>query len=114
MPGVASALEDKHHNLGIGNARRVSVISTKDRTRAIVNLTQLVSYDTDVRGNTLYLMVGGDASGVPSLREYASAGDTSSSERYSGDSRVNNVDFRRGSNGEGMIIVELSNPKAPD
>jgi len=113
MPGVTSALEDKHHNLGIGNARRVSVISTKDRTRAIVNLTQLVSYDTDVRGNTLYLMVGGDGSGVPSLREYASARDTSSSERYSGDSRVNNVDFRRGSNGEGMIIVELSSPKAP-
>ena len=38
MPGVVSSLEEKHHNLGIGNARRVSIITTKDRTRAIVNL----------------------------------------------------------------------------
>ena len=58
LPGVVSGLKEKHHNLGIGNARRVSVVSTKDRTRAIVNLTQLVSYETSVEGNTLVLLVG--------------------------------------------------------
>ena len=47
MPGVASWLEEKHHDLGIGNARRVSIISTKDRTRTIVNLTELVNYETE-------------------------------------------------------------------
>ena len=30
----------------------------KDRTRAIVNLTQLVSYETSVQGDTLVLLVG--------------------------------------------------------
>ena len=45
LPGVTSSLDEKHHNLGIGNARRVSIISTKDRTRAIVNLTQLGGYE---------------------------------------------------------------------
>ena len=49
LPGVTSSLDEKHHDLGIGNARRVSVISTKDRTRAIVNLTQLVGYETEVQ-----------------------------------------------------------------
>ncbi len=75
MPGVVSALYEKHHNLGIGNARRVSIISTKDRTRAIVNLTRLVSYETEVRGNTLYLLVGADgASGVPAQARFAGSG----------------------------------------
>ncbi|MGD8417965.1 MAG: AMIN domain-containing protein, partial [Pseudomonadales bacterium] len=74
MPGVTSSLEEKHHNLGIGNARRVSIISTKDRTRAIVNLTELVGYDTEIEGNTLYLTVGGgSAQGVPSAQAFASA-----------------------------------------
>ena len=114
MPGVVSALEEKHHNLGIGNARRVSVISTKDRTRAIVNLTELVGYETQVQGNTLFLTVGAGASaGVPTQQEFASADDTSSEQRALSDSLVRSVDFRRGEAGEGRIIVELSNPKAP-
>jgi type IV pilus assembly protein PilQ len=115
MPGVESALEDKHHNLGIGNARRMSVVSTKDRTRAIVNLTQLVSYETEIQGNTLYLTVGsGGVSGVPAPQEYSAVGDVSDrGERDFDDSQINNVDFRRGEDGSGRVIIELSNPKAP-
>jgi type IV pilus assembly protein PilQ len=114
MPGVDSALEEKHHNLGIGNARRVSVISAKDRTRAIVNLTELVSYETEIQGNTLFLLVGGGPStGVPTQQTFASADDEDSSDRPASDSQIRSIDFRRGEQGEGRIIVELSNPKAP-
>ncbi|MCP5184249.1 MAG: type IV pilus secretin PilQ family protein [Pseudomonadales bacterium] len=111
MPGVVSALEEKHHDLGAGNARKVSILSTKDRTRAIVNLTRLVGYDTEVRGNTLYLLVGGEASGAPapSLSEQQAFEQTAPA----GGSSVANVDFRRSAEGGGRIIVSLSNPKAP-
>ena len=111
LPGVVSALEEKHHDLGIGNARRVSVISTPDRTRAIVNLTQLVSYETEIQGNTLYVMVGaGGASGVPSPQV---ADESISTSADLADSIIEDLDFRRGDDGGGRIIVTLSNPKAP-
>jgi type IV pilus assembly protein PilQ len=114
MPGVASALEEKHHNLGIGNARRVSIISTKDRTRAIVNLTELVNYDTEIDGNTLYLTVGGgSAQGVPSAQSFASADDQTPSDRMVSDSEITGVDFRRSEDGDGRVVIQLSNPKAP-
>ncbi len=114
MPGVASALEEKHHNLGIGNARRVSIISTKDRTRAIVNLTELVDYETEIDGNTLYLMVGGgSAQGVPSAQAFASADDTTVEDTQLSESHITGVDFRRSEDGDGRIIIGLSNPKAP-
>ena len=114
MPGVASALEEKHHNLGIGNARRVSIISTKDRTRAIVNLTELVGYETEIEGNTLYLMVGaGSAQGVPTAQAFASADDTTVEDKAISDSVIRGVDFRRSEDGDGRIIIQLSNPKAP-
>jgi type IV pilus assembly protein PilQ len=114
MPGVASVLEEKHHNLGIGNARRVSIVSTKDRTRAIVNLTELVNYETDIEGNTLYLMVGGgSAQGVPTAQAFASADDTTRADVMISDSEIMGVDFRRSEDGDGRIVIELSNPKAP-
>ena len=113
LPGVVSGLEEKHHNLGIGNARRVSVVSTKDRTRAIVNLTQLVSYETSVSGNTLFLTVGaGDVSGAPAPQAIESADDRRVASS-GGNSRITDVDFRRGSGGEGRVIFSLSNPKVP-
>ncbi len=117
LPGVVSSLDEKHHNLGIGNARRVSVVSTKDRTRAIVNLTQLVSYEASVQGNTLILMVGtGGASGTPMASSAAAAADDSrpapTGSTGSG-SEIANVDFRRGEGGEGRVILTLSNPKVP-
>ena len=114
LPGVTSSLDEKHHDLGIGNARRVSVISTKDRTRAIVNLTQLVGYETEVRGNTLYVMVGAGASaGEPAPQEFAGADDQRSYSASSGSSSITDVDFRRGNAGEGRIIFTLSDPKVP-
>lgn len=112
LPGVVSALDEKHHTLGIGNARRVSVISTRDRTRAIVNLTELVSYDTDVQGNTLYLTVGAGSSlaGEPAPSQISAADDQRT---VAGRGRIDSVDFRRGKGGEGRVILGLSNPKVP-
>ena len=88
MPGVMSSLEEKHHNLGIGNARRVSIITTKDRTRAIVNLTELVNYETVIQGNTMFVTIGADGGGVPTTEQFASTTDTSPIERSMSDSQV--------------------------
>ena len=116
LPGVHSALKQKHHALGIGNARKVSVIDTKDRTRVIVNLTNLVAYDTKVEGNTLVVLVGADGTeGEPPAESYGAAETVaeSTSSVSAGNSQINNIDFRRGEAGEGRIILDLSNPKAP-
>jgi len=110
-----SALSTKYHSLGIGNAREVTVIEAKDRTRVIVNLTQLVPYETRTEGDTLFMYVGsgGGAQGVPTPQQYGGADVAQTETPPARDSRVTDVDFRRGENGEGRIIVTLSDPKAP-
>ncbi len=118
MPGVNSALDKKHHPLGIGNARRVSIVSTQDRTRAIVNLTQLVAYETRLEGNDLVLLVGASsASSDTYVANVDSAIDSASTEssgtRGRSDPTLQNVDFRRGPSGEGRVLLTLSDPKAP-
>ena len=115
MPGVSNGLAEKHHDLGIGNARRLSVVSTADRTRAIVNLNQLAGYTTEVRGNTLYLEIGtggAEAAGGVQEPDTSAAAMRAEASTY-GESVVTSVDFRRGEHGEGRVIIGLSDPKAP-
>jgi len=121
LPGVVSGLSEKHHELGIGNARRVSVLSAQDRTRAIVNLTELVAYDTEIDGKTLFLMVGARPASQSNLEEVPPSASrqiqsvTSVSGVRSLDERssiIEQVDFRRGEDGEGRVLLTLSDPKA--
>lgn len=63
LPGVTSQLGSKGRELGMGNARSVTIVEAKDRTRLIVNLTSLAPYSTRVEGNDLFILVG-EGSGV--------------------------------------------------
>src|SRR5262249_52870601 len=116
LPGVVSKLDTKYHSLGIGNAREVTVIEAKDRTRVIVNLDRLVAYETRIEDNTLFLTVGANAAeGIPTPTRGGSAPAQISNavSKIQGESEITGVDFRRGEAGEGKVIVTLSNPKAP-
>lgn len=131
MPGVTSAMSEKHHSLGTGNARKVSIISAGDRTRAIVNLTTLVAYETAVVGDEMVLIVGtdrrSDVAAAPATAVAAAdpepdsssstevASYTSSGSGYLDEveSRITDVDFRRGEQGGGQVLLTLSDPRAP-
>ena len=58
LPGVASQLTNKTRDLGSGNARTATVVEANDRTRLIINLTQLTPYTSRVEGNNLLVVVG--------------------------------------------------------
>ena len=58
LPGVSNKLGSKNRELGVGNARSITIVEAKDRTRLIVNLTSLAPYSTRVEGNDLYVLVG--------------------------------------------------------
>jgi type IV pilus assembly protein PilQ len=84
-----------------------------------VNLNQLTGYETEIRDNTLYLTVGTGAAAESGVQMAAEAGDapgtgSPSAPAYAaGESVVTGVDFRRGGEGEGRVIIGLSNPKVP-
>jgi type IV pilus assembly protein PilQ len=66
LPGVVSQLASKNRDLGGGNARSATVVEAKDRTRLIINLTQLTPYNTRVEGNNLIVVVGQGANNAGS------------------------------------------------
>ncbi|MBB1518163.1 type IV pilus secretin PilQ [Aquipseudomonas guryensis] len=114
MPGVANKLGTKNRELGVGNARSVTVVEAKDRTRLIINLSTLVPYSTRADGKNLYVVVGDAANAstassasnaVPQpVRAYAPVGRA-----------IKGIDFQRGEMGEGNVVIDLSDPAvSPD
>ena len=105
LMGVSSGLASKYHRLGSGNAQNLTVLETQDRTRIIIALSELVGYSTQVRGRTLQLSVGRDLDA--NARSVSSAAPMPVNQARS---NVDNVDFRRGSEGEGRVLIALSEP----
>lgn len=106
LPGVANKLGVKNRELGVGNARSVSIVETKDRTRLIVNLSTLVPYATRAEGNNLYVVVG-EASASTAKASPAPVQALGSPAAISGRA-IQGVDFQRGEQGEGNVVIALS------
>ena len=116
LPGVVSQLASKTRDLGNGNARSATVVEAKDRARLIINLNQLSPYDFRVEGNNLFVVVG-QGGKSPSPRAAATAVPVPAPKRAvaPASKAIRAVDFQRGTQGEGNVVIDLSDPSiAPD
>ena len=110
LPGVKNKLGTKNRELGAGNARSVSIVEAQDRTRLIINMTDLSPYSTRAEGKNLYIVVGegvsasAPISNAPIVKPYVAK-----------PRGISNVDFQRGEQGEGNVVIELNDPtNTPD
>lgn len=108
LPDTSSALARKVTPIVVGAARSVTAIEASDRTRVVVNLLEVVSYEVRTAGNTVVINLGGSGgAGSMSAEKPAML---SSQKVAKGEGRaVRKVDFRRGVDGEGRVEVVLSN-----
>lgn len=107
-----SGLDSRSVPLGSGNAQSMTVVETKDRTRLIFNLVELAPYDTVRQGNALVMTIGGEGSGTSMAASQSGSSSSSSMSSGGGDS-LTGVDFRRGKDGEGRVIVDLARSSIP-
>jgi len=110
LPGVRSALPGKYFNLGNGNARSLTVVESQDRSRIIVNLTELSGFNTRVQGNQVFINIGKSQAGG---QTGASVAGTSGTTKTKAVQSISAVDFRRGEQGDGQVLVELSQGAIP-
>lgn len=111
--GVDNSLAQRKFPLSFDNAKSAVVLSSEDRTRLILNLSQLTAYNTRTEGNDLVIEVGSQTAGnyLASNDRVEDSVSQSTSARLSGSSLgINDIDFRRGENGEGKVIVQLTDP----
>jgi type IV pilus assembly protein PilQ len=110
---TTSGLESRSIPLGSGNAQSMTVVETKDRTRLIFNLVELVPYDTVRRGDALVMTIGGASQGAVATAPASSSRSSSGASGSSSANALAGVDFRRGKDGEGRVLVDLGSSSTP-
>ena len=110
FPGIRSALEQKTYDLSQANAKSVVVLETGDRTRVVLNLIELVPFESRVEGRQLVVRLGEydsramvSAAATDILRT-----DANRVERVA--SQITDLAFQRSPEGEGLLILNMTNP----
>ncbi|QEE25680.1 type IV pilus secretin PilQ [Rhodanobacter glycinis] len=116
-PRIAVDLPDtvngaaRHTDVGVGSTSGVTAVSAGGRTRVLVELMRSSTYLTKVEGDSLILTVnnGSAADAVPSTANI----DPSKALPSAMDGpAVTNIDFRRGANGAGRVLINFAGPGA--
>lgn len=116
FPDVVSGLKERRFPLAVDNGQSALVLTTEGRTRLVLNLNRLSSYTTRADGNNFIVEVGAsEGASLPGVVAdtlvAADQAGTSSDQHGIKGVKITNIDFRRGSTGEGRVIVSLSDSK---
>jgi len=105
FPNTANGLGKSVQDFSEGDLRSANIVQAGNRTRLVINLNQMLAYDTKIDGNNLLITLQGKAAVVAgSTSRFAEA--KQGAQKHT----LRDVDFRRGKNGEGRIQVDLSDP----
>ena len=99
--------------INLGNLETANIVQVGDRTRVVLNVRRLMAYETKLEGNDLLVVLGGETATVPMVPSPQIVPNSVVSKAPAGmvqGKAVEDVNFRRGKNGEGKVIVQLSSP----
>ncbi len=103
--GVVNGLGRPTVDVNQGNVRSINVVQSGDRSRLVLNLKQTTNYKTEIRGKSLFVSI--DPVAAPSG---ATVEATVFSENRNRDVlAIKDMDFSRGAEGAGRVIVDLAN-----
>jgi type IV pilus assembly protein PilQ len=112
LPNTTLALASRRIDVRSGGVDTVLAAEANGRTRLVVNVDSLIPYTTKVDGNNIIVTLGHQAGA-------ALAGGNAAPRPGSGQSAapversIKTIDFRRGADGTGRVIVQLSDPRTP-
>ena len=107
LPGVTSALGKSTVEINQGNLRSVSVAQSGERTRLVLNLKQPAGYRAQIDGKVLIVTLENT---VPATLASSGGQTTRFAENLNRNQLpLRDIDFRRGADGAGRVVVELPN-----
>ncbi len=104
FPGISNGMGRSTVDINQGNLRSVSVVQAGDRTRVVLNLKQATAYKADIQGKSLIVVLDPVAAGVSPTAAVAPAFSPLQARETQ---PIKDLDFRRGTDGSGRVIVSL-------
>ena len=115
LPNTTLALTSRRIDVHSGGVDTVLAAEANGRTRLVVNVDSLLPYATKVDGNNIIVTLGNAPGGIAATAgaapaaARAGAGQTAAA----GERSIRTIDFRRGNDGTGRVIVQLTDPRTP-
>jgi type IV pilus assembly protein PilQ len=109
LPGVSNASGKTSVEINQGNVRSVSVASSGDRTRLVLNLKVASTYHAEIQGKILLISLDSGNAPAPAAAAPAATDATHFANSENADVLdLRDIDFRRGNDGAGRIVVNLA------
>ncbi len=111
LPLTANNLGRNSVEINQGDLRSVNVVQAQGRSRVVLNLRRAVTHTITVDGSTVQVALGA-ASDTTTFRaaEPVGAQAATATAAAEGPRTLRAIDFRRGAEGEGRVVVDLSDP----
>jgi type IV pilus assembly protein PilQ len=113
---TTNKLKQRAMRVGIGALQSIISASSKQRTRVVLNLSRPSQYTTSVDGNQVIVVLAGseEIAAATQASNRATTGATSpvamtEPQAKTADAKgITNIDFKRGPNGEGRVVIDLT------
>ncbi len=109
LADTALGLDSRRTDIGIGVLDTVLAAEAGGRTRVVLNLDDLVGYQTRVAGNTVVVTLESPVSTATNVTQFAATATPAPAR----DRAIESIDFRRTEAGGGRVIISLSDAGIP-
>src|SRR5579863_9722612 len=111
LPNTTLALTTRRFDVHSGGVDTVLAAEANGRTRLVVNVDSLMPYTTRVDGNDITVTLGNQPGAAAAQTAQARAGSGQGASAV--ERTIRTIDFRRGADGTGRVIVQLTDPRTP-
>jgi type IV pilus assembly protein PilQ len=100
---TANATGKSAQDINLGDVRAVNVVQAGERTRLVLNLKRPLNYATTVDGKSVVVTIEGSGGVAQAVNSRGLPAAAAAAPRQ----LLRDLDFRRGANGEGRVVVDL-------
>src|SRR5688572_2297505 len=105
IPGATNGMGRSAVEINQGNIRSVNVVQSGDRTRLVLNLKSAAAYKAQLQGKSLLVVLEPTAVAGPAPTAAPAFAESRNAETQP----IKDLDFRRGTDSSGRVIVALPN-----
>ncbi|SIP87024.1 type IV pilus assembly protein PilQ [Aromatoleum tolulyticum] len=115
FPGTTNGLGRSVQEIDQGDLRSANIVQSGDRTRLVLNVTKVTPFESRIEGRSVIISLGAAAPvGATTTQVSQAIANFAAPKRdaVAEGSSIRDINFRRGKDGEGRVVVQLSSPDA--
>lgn len=115
FPGVSNGLtrEQARPPINVGVLQKIAAVESGNRTRVVMDLKETVPFSVETQGNDIIVVLSGTLPSTKTATEPFRGQVYTRATHVPGGHKLKSIDFRRGSHGEGRVIIDMSDPNIP-